>query len=258
VAGLDESYFMASYEEVHTLPATKGPDGRYHIHGDLVLASREAHKKLFELMEPIWAATQGIKTLFIGPVVRYITKGCCDDPDHMPNRKAANFETKLRQVVAAAKTALKENLWSTGHNHCRVMDMVGKSPAEIWEDDPTIPKDVVFDSLVAAMLCAEVRIDLQKKRLGEALASSAKKHRLDSTAESSVPKEGHNAKRPKENAKRGGKTGGGRGGGRGRGAFGMGERRGAGHAGEYLGGGEDRYTAWRQRQWKRRWRLAQI
>jgi hypothetical protein len=27
IAGLDESFFMASYEEVHTLPAAKGPDG---------------------------------------------------------------------------------------------------------------------------------------------------------------------------------------------------------------------------------------
>jgi hypothetical protein len=245
VAGLDESYFMASYEEVHTLPAAKGPDGRYHIHGDLVLASRETQKKLFELMEPIWAATMGIRTLVLGPVVRYITKGCCDEPDHMPNRNASNFETKLRQVVAAAKTALKENMRAAGHNHCRVMDMamdmVGKSPDEIWGDDPTIPKQEVFDSLVAAIPSAEARIDLNKKRHGEALASVAKKPRVDNTA-SSASKEGSTAAKGKKAVNSGeGRGGGEAGGGRASGSGGGTRERsrpfgGGGSAGDKRGG----------------------
>jgi hypothetical protein len=247
LAGLDESYFMASYEEVHTLPAAKGPDGRYHIHGDLVLASREAQKKLLDLLEPIWTATAGIKTLVVGPVVWYITNGCCDDANHMPNRRAANFETKLRQVVAAAKTALKEKLRSSGHNHCRVMDMAmdmaGKAPAEIWGDDPTMPKSEIFDSLVAAMPSAEARIDLHKKRQGEELESVAKKPRLESAVRN-VSKEGHNENQLKAFGNRksshGGGDGGGDGGGAGRGCTsggaGVGGDRGEGQGRGYKGG----------------------
>jgi hypothetical protein len=35
------------------------------------------------------------------------------------------------------------------------MDMVGKSPDEIWGDDLTIPNQEVFDSLVMAIPGAE-------------------------------------------------------------------------------------------------------
>jgi hypothetical protein len=40
VIGLDESYFMASFEDIHTLPATKDHAGHYHIQGDVVVANK--------------------------------------------------------------------------------------------------------------------------------------------------------------------------------------------------------------------------
>jgi hypothetical protein len=179
VAGLDESFFMASYEEVHTLPAAKGPDGKYHIHGNLVVTGVEAQKKLFDLMEPIIEATKRTKTIIVASVVRYITKSCCDDPDHMPNRKQEGFELAYRKEVGLLKNRLKEHLFAAGHVHCRVldpaMDMANKEPGEVWGDDPTIPAPAIFDSMVAAMAGAETRIDLNKKRPGEKLASVAKK-----------------------------------------------------------------------------------
>jgi hypothetical protein len=186
VVGLDESFFMASYEEVHTLPAAKGPDGKYHIHGNLVVAGVEAQKKLFELMEPIIEATKGIKTVIVAPVVRYITKGCCDDPDHMPNRKQDGFETGYKKEVGNLKNRLKDYLFAAGHVHCRVldpaMDMVNKENSEIWGEDPTTPTSAIFDSMVAALAGAEARIDLSKKRQGENLVSVAKKPRVDMAA----------------------------------------------------------------------------
>jgi hypothetical protein len=66
VAGLDESYFVASYDDVHTLPATKDPEGHYHIHGDLVVASSEAQLKMVAIMEPLWAVMIGTKTIMVG------------------------------------------------------------------------------------------------------------------------------------------------------------------------------------------------
>jgi hypothetical protein len=186
VAGLDESYFMASYDDVHTLPATKDASGHYHIHGDLVVASKETQIKLARLMEPLWAATKGIKTVIVGPVDRYVTEGCCGDPDHMPNRKNDNFIDKMRSDVLAAKNLLKEQLYEGGHHHCRVidmaMDMAGKKPVEIWGTDPTMPNDAIFDGMVAAMPSVEVRIDLTKKRLTKNELPDAKRIRLDSQA----------------------------------------------------------------------------
>jgi hypothetical protein len=114
---------VASYDDVHTLLATKDPDGHYHIHGDLVVASREVQIKMAATMEPLWAATSGTKMVVVGPVVRYVTEGCCGDPDHMPNRKNDAFLPNLKKDVLAAKNTLKEQLRSKGHYHCRVIDM---------------------------------------------------------------------------------------------------------------------------------------
>jgi hypothetical protein len=151
MAGLDESFYAACYDKVHTLPATKDLAANYQIHGELVVAGKEAQKKLVAIMEPIWKATEGIRTVIVGPVVRYVTGGCCVDPDHMPNRYNDSFAEKIKADVADAKVMTGEHLRQSGHNHCRVidmnMDMLGKKPEEIWGEDPTLPKDAIFDSL---------------------------------------------------------------------------------------------------------------
>jgi hypothetical protein len=97
IAGLEESYLMARYDEVYTVPATRGPDGRHHIHGDLVVANPEAQGKLLGLLEPLLEMTAGIATLIVGPMIRYIKDSCCDDPDHMPNKTNPDFEKKIKR-----------------------------------------------------------------------------------------------------------------------------------------------------------------
>jgi hypothetical protein len=74
--------------------------------------------KLAALMEPLWATTKGVKTVIVGPVVRYVTEGCCGDPDHMPNRNYDNFLDRMRTDVLAARNTLKEQLRLAGHHHC--------------------------------------------------------------------------------------------------------------------------------------------
>jgi hypothetical protein len=198
VIGLDESYLMARYEEVYTLPATKGPDGHYHVHGELVVANKEAQVKLLAIMDPIWEATGGIKTIVVGPAIRYLTAGCCEDPDHIPNRKNDNFEARLKSDLVVAKNALKDHLIKAGHSHCRVldpaMDMLNKDKKDIWGDDPTMPKGEIFDSMVAALSAAEVRIDLGGKRPGGPLKEPvAKKFKMADAGGRAGAKEGTSA-----------------------------------------------------------------
>jgi uncharacterized membrane protein YgcG len=294
VAGLDESYFVASYDDVHTLPATKDSAGHYHIHGDLVVASKEVQIRMAAIMEPLWAATSGTKTVVVGPVVRYVTGGCCDDPDHMPNRKNDAFLPSLKKDVLTAKNTLKEQLQVKGHHHCRVidmaMDMQEKKNEDIWDSDPTMPCDAIFDGLVAALPGAEARIDLTRKRPGEKIDPEPKKQRTEATVSTADP--GHskeqNKKGKQKKVGRGGRGGGGgrgRGGGGGDGGSGggrhssggnlvMGRRSsrggstggrggggggssGAGGGGEYSGWGPDHYDHqhWRGGGWSERgWR----
>jgi hypothetical protein len=180
---------MARYDEVYHLPATKGPDGHHHIHGDLVVASAEAQNKLMALIEPLLEATRGTITLIIAPMIRYITDGCCNDPDHIPNRKEPDYEKKLKLDLLQAKNKIRDHLTNIGHTHCRVidpaMDMAGKANNEIWGEDPTVPLPAIYDSMVAAMPAAEVRAEFRIKRAGEKVPQpEAKRPRLSSGAAS--------------------------------------------------------------------------
>jgi hypothetical protein len=122
VAGLDESYYLAQYEEVHTSPARKDAAGHYHIDGDLIVAAKAAQLRLLNILEPVWEQTEGTKKVVVGPMMRYITEGCCDDSNHIPNRKDPGFSEKLKKELLEARNVLKDYFQKEGHNHCRVLD----------------------------------------------------------------------------------------------------------------------------------------
>jgi hypothetical protein len=69
------------------------------------------------------------------------------------------------------------------------MDIANKDEADIWAEEPTIPKS--FDSMVAALEEAEARIDPTTKLHGENIPEPAsKKPRLDGRAGRMSTKEG--------------------------------------------------------------------
>jgi hypothetical protein len=185
LTGLDESYYMAQFEEVHTCPARRDLEGRYHIDGDLVVASKDAQLRLLSSLEPVWKATVGYKTIVVGPMLRYITGGCCDDPEHIPNRNKPDFAKNLKREMVVAKNTLREFLRTSGNHHCRVldpgMDMASKEPEEIWGDDPTQPRPEVYSSMVAALPMAEARIDTGKRRGEGGQEPEAKRPRQESS-----------------------------------------------------------------------------
>jgi hypothetical protein len=239
VVGLDESYFMAQFEEVHTTPARRDADGHYHIDGELVVATKEVQLRMLKTMRPIWEATSGHKTIVVGPMVRYLTESCCDDEDHLPNRNDAGFGEGLRKKMLEARNVLKDFLTKEGHGHCRVLDpavdIAGKQMADIWNvGDPTHPREEIYDSMVAAFVKAENRIDLTAKRPGEKLSGPATKKQR--TAEPTVP-----PPQQQQLGEDGGNGGGGGGQGRGRGGRGGGRSkargRGSGRRGSSRPGG---------------------
>jgi hypothetical protein len=137
-------------------------------------------------LEPVWKATVGYKTIVVGPMLRYITGGCCDDPEHIPNRNKPDFTKNLKKEMVMAKNTLREFLRTSGNHHCRVldpgMDMAGKEPDEIWGDDPTQPRPEVYNSIVAALPMAEARIDTGKRQGEGGQEPEAKRPRQESTA----------------------------------------------------------------------------
>jgi hypothetical protein len=71
---------------------------------------------------PIFNATAGIKTVVIGPLPRYVTSGCCQDPEHMANRVAPGFFGNMKMDLAALNRTVKEFLHHDGYENIRAMD----------------------------------------------------------------------------------------------------------------------------------------
>ena len=93
-------YYSSTGPGERSLPR-KGPDGKFHVPGDLVMADWPTFKQIFAPSIPlIRAAGKNRKTL-LSPLPRYIMSRCCSDQDHLKN-----FGT--REYVRAMGKALAE------------------------------------------------------------------------------------------------------------------------------------------------------
>jgi hypothetical protein len=96
LAGLESSTYKAQDEEGNNIPIRKTIGRQYHVEGELVVCGKEAQIKLFKLLEPMWTLDSNTKLVVVCLFLHYIAGSCCDDPDHAPNRKLQNFESKIR------------------------------------------------------------------------------------------------------------------------------------------------------------------
>jgi hypothetical protein len=159
------------------MPIRKTGEGKFHVEGELVVCGKEAQVKLFKLMTPLWMMDESVKLVVVCPLLQYIKSSCCEDEDHIPNRRLQNYESKLRGDLEALKQNLKMFLHTGGHHHCRVMDpLVDTKEMEVekmWGPDPTKPTAEVFDKMAAGIHAVEVRLKLKRQAAASASHTAA-------------------------------------------------------------------------------------
>jgi hypothetical protein len=113
-------------------------DGRLHFDGDIAVADKAAAIRMLRLCRPAFNATDDIPTAMIGPLPRYVTNACCNDPEHMANRSTLGFLAKMKKELEVINRTIKEFLH--GYSNIRAMDpWVGLRHLEtnqIWGNDP--------------------------------------------------------------------------------------------------------------------------
>ena len=151
-------YFELGEDGSKSLPK-KGPDGKYHVLGDLAIADKDGQYAILKLCEPLWEAAKGKSMVIISPMARFITAGCCQDQGHASNRQNPDFYTKMREELAACTGNIKDYLFTSGLRHGRVMDPArcirGLVAAEIWDSDPIHPRDAIYDLLADGAVAVE-------------------------------------------------------------------------------------------------------
>jgi hypothetical protein len=235
---LDNTVYEVLTEEDDKLPPRRIGEV-LHMEGDIKLCEKAVLLKILKMCRPILEATDGISTVFIGPMPRYVTAACCGDVAHMPNRRPLNFLEDLKQDLAGANKAVKEFLYNDDFNNVRAMDpWVGLrhiASDTLWGDDPVHVKEEHFQQLVKG-------VDL-------ALSKIKPKRRRDSN-NNSMQKRGRMADGDRRGWGSGGRRGGGGGGGDatgGRGGGGSGSGRGSGGSfGGGSGGSRPGSSSWRR------------
>jgi hypothetical protein len=148
---LDSTVYYSLSEEGIKEPLAK-TDARYHAAGDLVLADKHAFAKILAMCKPLLEAAGNSKVVVIGPLPRYVTGGCCNTTEHMPNRAKPRFLESLLADLAILNKSLKDFLFSENFRGVRAMDpWVGiwdMPVTSLWGADPVHVKQEHFAPMV--------------------------------------------------------------------------------------------------------------
>jgi hypothetical protein len=182
----DNIAFMARSEEGGDLPIRRYPDGRYHIEGELVLASKERLFMYFKNSLPIFKLLERFRIFFLSPMPRYLYVSCCTREDHAPNRELEGFEADLRASLALCRGHYKDFFYTSGFRNVTVLNPGLELPQEdaegfqLWGPDPVHPLSDGY-AKVADLICREVVAgrDRSKKRPGDKLESRSKRQKYE-------------------------------------------------------------------------------
>jgi hypothetical protein len=78
-------------------------DGRYHITGELSVADRSEFKDIFNSAVPLLRGGGQYQKVIITPLLRYSSRKCCRNPDHITNFGKENYYTLLGAKLADLK-----------------------------------------------------------------------------------------------------------------------------------------------------------
>jgi hypothetical protein len=164
---LDNSVFEALTVEDTRIPPRR-LDGRLHFDGDIVVADKAAAIKMLRLCRPAFNATGDIPTVMMGPLPRYVTNACCNDPEHMANRSTPGFMSKMKKELEVVNRTIKEFLHGDGYSNIRAMDpWVGLrhlETSQVWGNDPVHVKRENLACLVEGVKITLSKISPKRRR----------------------------------------------------------------------------------------------
>jgi hypothetical protein len=153
---LDNSMFYTRVNDGGRALPKKLADGKFHVVGEMVVASRDIQTEHYNTLRPVLDAVGRIPCLIVAPLQRYIVAGCCDDVRHVANRLDRGFQDDQKQQLALLVRNLKAFLFNNRRGNMRVVDvaqdLVGFENADIWCVDPVHPIDQVYRRIASGVL----------------------------------------------------------------------------------------------------------
>ena len=171
-------------------------EGKWHIQGDLSIASDEELKYLFGLAAPVIRAGKKCPVFLLSPLYRYAIGRCCTDPAHITNFVEADFTRRLGMSLQSIGKQLKTLIWQRHWKNVSVMNpaahmgvgAAGPMSSEeadlrigellkLWGPDPVHPTSGAY-KLRAEEFADRVSKKLEPERLSALEAAPRKRPRL--------------------------------------------------------------------------------
>jgi hypothetical protein len=163
---MDNTVFTAITEEGEKIQPVMR-DNTLHWVGDLSVCDKPVLAMLLKILKPVLEATSDYKTVLVGPLPRFVTGSCCEEPGHIPNRDQPGFLNNMVGELEELHKNVRDFLFVEGLHHVRVMNpwvgMRGASPTIIWGEDPILIKPAMLPKLVEGVKLTLLKITLKRR-----------------------------------------------------------------------------------------------
>jgi hypothetical protein len=137
---MDNSLYFAEDEDgARNLPK-RSEDGRYHIEGQVKLATGKQAAKAMERFLPVLKRLKKNKKLIMVPTPRFVCKACCIDKNHCVNRREEGFLSGILEGIKEIRRVLRDSCheWRLTNykvvNGCTLLGLQEESSFHEWEE----------------------------------------------------------------------------------------------------------------------------
>jgi hypothetical protein len=156
----------------------KEADGRYHVKGELMVASYEQQTEHFHALKPILDTIGKRPCLIVSPLPSFIIDGCCKDARHVSNRLDPFFQDDQLDQLEGVRRHLKAYMFNHRRANVKIVDpameLRGLENDDIWFVDPIHPIDPIYRRLAIAVITIAASVNEDQERAG------TKRRRTDS------------------------------------------------------------------------------
>jgi hypothetical protein len=139
--------------------------GRYHIPGRLEYADKTVVRKLVNTSAPLLRAAGQNRKYILSPLLRYLTKPCCEDKQHLTNRaEKKRFIKSMAARMRDIKDEIKDLVFGKRIRAFKVLSpnlllLEGADEQEqaqslttLWDEDPVHLVEEKYEVLVTALV----------------------------------------------------------------------------------------------------------
>jgi hypothetical protein len=163
----DSAAYYAGCEDGSIIPMRRDPGGRFHVDGELVMATGDLFTRTLKICLPLFKACAGANKIVLSPLPRYWQGRCCADKEHVANLESGDYEATLFKGLDHLRDISKGFLRSSGVDKLKVVSTFqlmttlegGRSTTtahmdnirQEWGPDPVHPQVALFDRVAKSL-----------------------------------------------------------------------------------------------------------